>query len=657
MKISKTGYKRNSKDKNEKSLLIPTNSITMQDVDFPVLGIDNLGNKKFMQPGNDYIFPGDFVTEFPIKQMGGNISYNSKLVSKDIAFQNWYSKNTLEGKKGIPYNDKLDYDYYSFYKNNGNGDIKNHFPDTYKRPNHETFSNESIYSIPENKGGHWDEKDFIKKLGGQMKKPNNKGFDSLPNNVQEFILAHMQQGGQPVMQSGSFNKLSPTDIRQAWESNPAFRGKPFRTELDSTNIESGKQYYNYSFFPTDIPQAKINIPDTSTPQSMVQIEDPMKQEGYNGMMKPIVQKFNMGGGLNKFVKNFDKSSAPQGESLDDYLKKNNIEFVEYLASNTRSALLKDEVNTFQKVKNFFQMGGPKGYDSNGTNGFDPDQYWVNNQNVTTGINPEQSGFKSSDLLGTPQGTPIQTTGYAGNYTGTTPIFQDSNTVPKYVSDFKATNDPGAKQVVPASKGKGAGAAGIMSGMSGMGSALSALPGMVDPSSFIDAFKDSIGYQEKLRKDKWLDDQMRIENQVPKSYGSRGDYDINQGNFRPNQKTPVSYKNGGGYNLDKLPKAQWGAIIQMALGSIKETQQVNQQFFAEQQAKKQAENQANMQSLAAAGNFSSQNLPQQQSFPSQQAMYEKGGSTRKYSQGKTYQLDDHSEIYNLIKQGYEIEFVD
>lgn len=77
----------------------------------------------------------------------------------DPAFQKWYSRNTLEGQAGIPYDDKQVYDYLSFYKN---GEYKNteygidkHFPDTYKRPSHPTFSNESIYSTPEKPGGSW----------------------------------------------------------------------------------------------------------------------------------------------------------------------------------------------------------------------------------------------------------------------------------------------------------------------------------------------------------------------------------------------------------------------------------------------------------------------------------------------------------------------
>jgi hypothetical protein len=67
IKISSTGYKRNSPDVNEPLLIIPSGDITMEGVDFPVIGTDNLGNTKVMQPGKNYKFKGDFVVEKPIK--------------------------------------------------------------------------------------------------------------------------------------------------------------------------------------------------------------------------------------------------------------------------------------------------------------------------------------------------------------------------------------------------------------------------------------------------------------------------------------------------------------------------------------------------------------------------------------------------------------
>lgn len=73
MKVSKTGYKKNSKDKNQPSLLIPSNRITMKDVEFPVLGISDTGDVRIMSPGEEHIFNGNYVYELPVKKGGGHI--------------------------------------------------------------------------------------------------------------------------------------------------------------------------------------------------------------------------------------------------------------------------------------------------------------------------------------------------------------------------------------------------------------------------------------------------------------------------------------------------------------------------------------------------------------------------------------------------------
>jgi len=69
--LSTTGYKKNSPDKDRPYNVIPSGEITMKNVDFPVLGIDNKGNSKLMKPGNDYSFEGDIVIEFPVKKSVG----------------------------------------------------------------------------------------------------------------------------------------------------------------------------------------------------------------------------------------------------------------------------------------------------------------------------------------------------------------------------------------------------------------------------------------------------------------------------------------------------------------------------------------------------------------------------------------------------------
>lgn len=75
--ISITGYKKDSPDKNKPYNVIPTGDITMEDVEFPVLGIDNKGNKRLMQPGEEEInFPGDTVLEFKLDTKNKDRIYN-----------------------------------------------------------------------------------------------------------------------------------------------------------------------------------------------------------------------------------------------------------------------------------------------------------------------------------------------------------------------------------------------------------------------------------------------------------------------------------------------------------------------------------------------------------------------------------------------------
>lgn len=53
---------------------IPSNNITMKGVDYPVLGVSDTGDTKYMLPNMDYLFDGNYVTEYPLHkfQRGGN---------------------------------------------------------------------------------------------------------------------------------------------------------------------------------------------------------------------------------------------------------------------------------------------------------------------------------------------------------------------------------------------------------------------------------------------------------------------------------------------------------------------------------------------------------------------------------------------------------
>ena len=69
--VTSTGYWPDSPDRNNDFNIIPSNEITMEGMDMPLMGMDNLGNTQYMTPGNNYTFPGSYVTETPIAKQGG----------------------------------------------------------------------------------------------------------------------------------------------------------------------------------------------------------------------------------------------------------------------------------------------------------------------------------------------------------------------------------------------------------------------------------------------------------------------------------------------------------------------------------------------------------------------------------------------------------
>jgi len=80
VRVTNTGYLPNSPDRNNPMNIIPSNQITMKNVPFPIMGIDNLGNQQMMMPGMNYTFPGQYVTEIPMGkyQKGGLVKYQNK---------------------------------------------------------------------------------------------------------------------------------------------------------------------------------------------------------------------------------------------------------------------------------------------------------------------------------------------------------------------------------------------------------------------------------------------------------------------------------------------------------------------------------------------------------------------------------------------------
>jgi hypothetical protein len=81
-------------------VIIPSNDITMEGVDQPLIGISDTGDVQYMMPGEDYEFDGEYVTEYPVAKKG--ISVNNadaqpiKKLDQSLNFTN-YNKPTKGG--------------------------------------------------------------------------------------------------------------------------------------------------------------------------------------------------------------------------------------------------------------------------------------------------------------------------------------------------------------------------------------------------------------------------------------------------------------------------------------------------------------------------------------------------------------------------------
>ena len=97
-----------NKENHGKPVRIPSNQITMQGVNQPLYGIDDTGFAQMMYPEQDYTFPGNSVTEFPIMQDGGIINPNLEKIlmyQDSLADYDFYQKelSSVKNKPGYEY--------------------------------------------------------------------------------------------------------------------------------------------------------------------------------------------------------------------------------------------------------------------------------------------------------------------------------------------------------------------------------------------------------------------------------------------------------------------------------------------------------------------------------------------------------------------------
>lgn len=79
--------------------------------------------------------------------MAGVPFYDKTAAQNDAVYKDWLRKNKL--------NESDDYDMYAAFKAGLRPDARGHMDDTFKKPNHITFSTDSRFSRPGQEGGRW----------------------------------------------------------------------------------------------------------------------------------------------------------------------------------------------------------------------------------------------------------------------------------------------------------------------------------------------------------------------------------------------------------------------------------------------------------------------------------------------------------------------
>lgn len=270
--ISVEGYKSYSPDKNNPVNIIESSSITMQDVDIPVLGMDNLGNAEVMFSPNNYEFPGDMVLEIPLAKDGNELPKAQRGIIKPIV------------KQGSKYlDDILEYFFKSSDKPAKQIDevveeapnAMSFFSDTPKRLNRPPaedyvyyrntndgsnimlpldFENPRVYShwkAPENLSfftpNNSSFKDYGAQTWGAKINPIKPFIEKKPRTYTVEEVQKLIDDGYDAIITQSYNS---TDIRDAYQVIPL--DKKIITQLEQLRKKGGPVYQDGGDIPTQV---------------------------------------------------------------------------------------------------------------------------------------------------------------------------------------------------------------------------------------------------------------------------------------------------------------------------------------------------------------------------------------------------------------------
>ena len=240
--ISVEGYKRTSSDINNPVNIIESGSITMKDVDFPVYGVDNLGNEQMMLPENEYQFPGDMVVEIPQAQLGKLGKLAKPYVKKGIQLiKNYFddgvrvtddvveeTPNAMSFFSDTPKRlNRPPAEDYIFYRNTSN-------PESIMKPL--DFANPRVYSswkAPQNLSFFTPSNSAFRDYGAQKWgakiRPNNPFIENKARTYSIEDVQKMIDDGHDAIITNNYGK---SDIRDAYQIIP----------LDKSIISELKRY-------------------------------------------------------------------------------------------------------------------------------------------------------------------------------------------------------------------------------------------------------------------------------------------------------------------------------------------------------------------------------------------------------------------------------
>lgn len=579
--VSRTGYKKNSPDKDNDYNIIPSGNITMEDVMHDVLGIDNLGNIQMMKPGGNYNFKGNKVLEIPMKNKNKNtnaeiLNYPAELLlpvyqkagevitpdalktlkrPADItkAEQKIARQYNLQGIPGTTeretWNSFLDWVESQGYTE-GSEKLKALNKETNRFSELSDLYNQQVQQTL---------KDKYQKLS--KNKDFNKALTEEKYIQSRLVTPEMMANAQKVygqqtskdMWFGSetartfYPKISPVELKFTDVKSPQSQqkmqeasgkyvaarvvdyktGKPVPFQgvipIKGYDIKTGRPQYNLEEIQELTPELRSKVfydPafGEADPNIKSFYQSYLPQQKYGGQpdkSNPLnsFTKRDLKDALEKVIKKqFGGSTAPQGEDTSSYLEDKKNKFNNYLRKNVVTNMLHEELEKMtgeeESEEGMMQEGGePNMFPSF------PDTEELPPQTLT----PEQEQqlllqrYLATDITAGIE-NPFQTEAEVAAYNKTlTPSkasqwgqFLKNNLTPSNITT------------------------GVLRGM--------------------DMFSASVEQANAEKYQRQLQNQLGAPSLFPTLKGSRGDYDINSGMFRPDRVGTPVYQEGGEYEF-------------------------------------------------------------------------------------------------------------